>query len=91
MIHLVIGVFITTIFFFLLHYSSKQNLKIQLWQWILTIACLSYIVFVLEVIVSMVSEGTIKGAVVMGVIMGFIAVIWSVLLGRFVFRSSVKS
>jgi hypothetical protein len=33
-------------------------------------------------------EGTPKGAVVMGALMGFVAVVWAVLLKRFVFREA---
>jgi hypothetical protein len=42
---------------------------------------------VVEVIVSFLREGTPKGAVVTGTLLGFLAVVWFALLARFVFKS----
>jgi hypothetical protein len=61
---------------------------VRWWEWGLTFAGLLYAVFVLEVVVSFLREGAPKGAAVMGTLLGFPAVVWWVLLGRFVFGRS---
>jgi len=50
-----------------------------------------YAVFVCKVILSFIEEGMPKGAIVMGSILGFGAVVWAVLLLRFVFSGSRRS
>lgn len=91
MSHLLIGAFIVTCFFLLINFVRKRNLSIKWWQWLLTILGFLYTTFVLEMINSFLAEGTPRAALVMGIIMGFIAVIWGVLMGRFVFARERKS
>jgi hypothetical protein len=45
---------------------------------------------VVEVILSLLREGSGKGAVVMGTLLGLFAVLWGVLLARFVFSRSSR-
>jgi hypothetical protein len=52
---------------------------------------LVYTGFVLEVIISFLEEGAARAALVMGLALGFIAIVWAVLLGRFVFARKPKS
>ena len=85
MSHLLIGAVIVTGFFLLLNKIKKHNIPLTWWQWILTILGFVYATFVFELINSFLSEGAPRAALVMGIITGFIAVIWGVLLGRFVF------
>jgi hypothetical protein len=91
MAHLIIGALLTAILVLLILYARKKHLRINLWQWILTILWLVYTGFVLEVIVSFLEEGAERAALVMGLILGFIAIVWAVLLGRFVFARKTKS
>ena len=77
-------------FLFVLAYARKKSLHITWWQWIITILGFIYATFVLEVIVSFLAEGAGKAALVMGTILGLVAVIWGVMLGRFVFTRRVK-
>jgi len=84
-IHLLIGIFCTSLLFLLIRYSEQKQLKITRWQWILTLAEIAYLLFVLELIAGFIEEGSWKAALVMGSIFGFIAIIGAVLLGRFVF------
>ena len=86
MAELIIGFGAATTFVLLLRMARVRGLKVNKWQWGLTLLGLFYGVFVLEVVVSFFREGTPKGAAVMGTLLGFVAVIWAVLLGRFVFR-----
>lgn len=85
MSHLLIGAVIAAGFFLLLNKIKKHNMRLTWWQWILTILGFLYTTFVLELINSFLSEGAPRAALVMGIITGFIAVLWGVLLGRFVF------
>lgn len=85
MSHLLIGAFIMTGFILLVNLARKQEMRVRWWQWILTVLGFLYATFILEVIVSFLSEGAARAALIMGVITGFIAVVWGVLLGRFVF------
>ncbi len=91
MAHLVIGSLLTAIFILLILRARKKHLRITWWQWVLTLLGLVYAGFVLEVIVSFLEEGAERAALVMGIILGFIAILWAVLLGRFVFASKSKS
>ncbi len=85
MSHLLIGAVIAAGFSFLLNLIRKHNLQLSIWQWILTILGFLYATFVFELINGFLSEGAPRAALVMGIITGFIAVIWGVLLARFVF------
>ncbi len=89
MSHLLIGAVIVTGFFLLLNTIRKHNMFLSWWQWILTILGFLYATFVFELINSFLSEGAPRAALVMGIITGFIAVIWGTLLGRFVFLKKV--
>lgn len=85
MIYLIIGALTAISFILLLNYSRKYNLTVKWWQWMVTVLAFLYTVFVLASIVSFLEEGSPRGALVMGMIMGMIAIIWGVLLARFVF------
>ena len=80
-----IGALGMLLFLFLYNFARKRNLKIKWWQWVLTVLGIFYIIFVLEVIVAFLDEGAPRAALVMGLMLGIIAMIWSVLLGRFIF------
>jgi len=86
MAELIIGGVAATGFILLTRFSQTRALKVAWWQWGLTLLGFLYCVLVLEVVVSFLREGTPKGAAVMGTLMGFVAVVWGVLLGRLVFR-----
>ena len=90
MINIFIGAFMMACFMFVLKYSRKRKLYITWWQWILTILCFIYSLFIIETIGSFLAEGTATAALVMGVILGLIAAVWSILLGRFVFARKAR-
>ncbi len=87
MAELIIGGIATGGFMLLVRSVRSRALAVTWWQWGLTVLGFFYGVFVLEVVVSFLEEGTPKGAAVMGTILGFVAVVWGILLGRFVFRA----
>jgi len=91
MAHLIISSILTALFICLILHARKKQFRVSWWQWILTILGLLYAGFVLEVIVSFLEEGAARAALVMGLALGFIAVVWAVLLGRFVFIRKSKS
>jgi len=82
---IVIGAVVMACVLWLVDYVRKHDLTVNWWQWVLTILGFLYVTFVLEVIHAFLAEGTGKGAFVIGLILAVIAVIWGVLLGRFVF------
>jgi len=91
MAHLIIGSILTAIFILLIFHARKKQFRISWLQWMLTILGLLYTGFVLEVIVSFLEEGAERAALVMGLALGFIAIVWAVLLCRFVFARKSKS
>jgi len=88
MAELFIGAAVGTGFFSLVRYCRSNNLILSWWKWLLTVAGFVYAVFVAEVIVSFLREGSPKAAAVNGAILGFIAAIWAVSLARFAFTKA---
>jgi hypothetical protein len=84
MASLLIGSVATAGFLFLLSYVRDKRLKLVWWGWPVVILGFLYGVFVLEVIAAFVEEGSPRAAVVMGSVLGFVAVVWGVLVARFV-------
>ena len=91
MIHILIGASAAAGFSALVFFSRAKGGKILWWQWLLTLFAFAYTVFVLELVISFLEEGAARGALVMGLVLGFIALIWAVLLGRFVFKTKKVS
>jgi hypothetical protein len=91
MIHLLIGAVTMLGFFVVVNYVRARKLSVAWWKWLLTVGGFLYAVFVLEMVVSFLQEDAPRAALVMGVIMGFLAVVWGVLLLRFVFTKKAKS
>ena len=83
--HLLIGAILMACFLLIVNHSRKKDLHVRWWQWILTSLAFLYAGFVLEVIVGFLEEGAVRGALVMGIILGVIAAICGALLARFVF------
>jgi len=84
MTDLVIGAVAMAGFLLLFNHVRKNKLILSWWQWALVILGFLYAVFVLEVIVSFIEEGSFQAALVTGTILGIVAVVWGVLVGRFV-------
>lgn len=86
-IHLLIGAIAMACFFWLVNYAGKKGLKLAWWHWLLTVLAILYSVFVVELIVGFLGEGAPQAALVMGLITGLVAIIWAVLLRRYVFAA----
>lgn len=85
MIHILIGSITTACLILVIQIARKRNLPMKWWHWILIVLEFLFIIFTLEVIVSFCQEGAVKGAAVMGTILGFLALIGAFLLARIVF------
>lgn len=85
MIHILIGAVTTAALIRIIQSTAKRKLAVKWWQWLLVALEYSYIIFVLEVIAGFIEEDAIKGALVMGTILGFVALIAGFLLARLVF------
>jgi len=85
LIQLLIGALVVAALWILFNYVSKRGIKILWWQWGITALGVLYAAFVVEVIVAFIQEGLLQGALVMGLATGIVAVVWGVLLSRFVF------
>ena len=87
MAELFIGAVVAIGFYLLVQYTITRKIAVKWWQWLVTVLGFLYLVFVLEVIVSFLREGTPKAAMVNGAILGFVAIVWAVMLLRFVFTA----
>lgn len=85
MAELFVGAVVATGFYAVIHYAVGKRLGVKWWQWLFTALGFLYLVFVLEVIVTFLREGSPKAAMVNGAVLGFVAIVWGVLLGRLVF------
>lgn len=85
LVHLAIGTLAAAVLLGLIELARRQRLTVPIWGWILTALGLAYLVFTLEVLVSLLAEGAPQAALVSGLVLGLIAAIWAVLLGRYVF------
>ncbi|MFC2129099.1 hypothetical protein ACFLRR_04435, partial [Bacteroidota bacterium] len=68
-------------------FSRRKKMHINWWQWLITVLGFCYTGFVLKMITSFLHEGSPQASLVMGLIFGFLAIVWGVLLGRFVFKT----
>ena len=90
MVELVMGAVAAVAFLLLVQYTKSNALSVRWWQWGLTVLGFLYTVFVAQVVVAFLREGTPKGAAVTGTILGFVVVLWAVLLARFAFAKGVR-
>jgi hypothetical protein len=90
MVHFFVGVCATAVFWLLVTYVRRNELNVNWWRWAVTVLGVAYAVFVIEVIVAFLAEGEPRAALVMGVLLGIFAVIWAVLLGRFIFNRGAQ-
>ena len=90
-LHLLIGALAMASLFLLMNYARKNKLNLKWWQWLLTSLAVLYAVFVMETIVGFLGEGAPQAALVMGLITGIFAIIWGVLLKRFIFIKTAQA
>ena len=90
MVHFFVGVCATAVLWLLVTYVRRNEMHLNWWRWAVTVLGLAYAVFVTEVIVAFLAEREPRAALVMGVLLGIFAVIWAVLLTRFVFNRAAR-
>ena len=90
MVEIAVGALAVAGFWLVVNFARRHKLSVAWWQWLLTILGFAYAVFILEVIVAFMREDSPRSALVIGLMLGFIAVVWGVLLGRFVFARAAK-
>lgn len=83
--HLLIGAVAMLLIVWAINFTHKNDLLVKWWHWVLTVLGILYTVFVLELIVGFFAEGAPQAALIMGLVTGIFAIIWGVLLRRFVF------
>lgn len=88
MADLIIGSVAMAGFLTFVNYVRESKLMLSWWHWTLIVLGFLYAVFVLEVIVSFLEEGSVQAALVIGTLLGFGAIVWGVLVGRFVVARS---
>ena len=88
LVHFLIGALAMGCIAFLIDYTRKNEIALKWWGWLVTVLGVLYAAFVLEVIVGFLGEGAPRAALVMGLVTGIVAVIWGVLLNRFVFKKA---
>lgn len=76
---------VTTLF--LVDHVKRHELRLRWWHWVATALGLAYSLAVVDIFRSFVAEGALRGAIVVGMLTGLVAVVWGVLLWRFVFGS----
>lgn len=85
LVQLLIGAAAVGAAWLLVEYFRRSGYQPHWWGWLLTIVGLLYSIFVLEVIVGFLGEGEPQAALVMGMLTGIAAVIYWVVMKRFVF------
>ena len=81
---IIIGMLVALAAVLIVLYVRKNGLKLRIGGWALVAFTLLYSLFVLELIISFIKEGTNQAALVMGGVFGFFAIIIWVLLIRFI-------
>ena len=70
----------------IINFNQKKAWNLKWWEWFLLTGGVIYSVFVLEVIVGFLGEEALQAALVNGGITGIIAIIFWVLMARFVLK-----
>lgn len=89
LLHLLTGVFCTSLVFSIVLYASSRNKRFTVFNWVLIMAVILYLAFIIEMIAGFIEEGAPQAALVMGSIFGSVAVIGAVLVSRLIiFKNS---
>ena len=85
MVSLVIGALAMGCVWGIAETKRRRQIELRWWGWALTVGAVLYGIFVLELIAGFVAEGAPRAALVMGTMTSVVAVVWAVLLRRYVF------
>jgi uncharacterized membrane protein len=87
MINLIVGACAAAVMFFGINHARCNALSVSWWKWLLTVLAVIYAVFVVLLGIGFLQEGATQAALVMSLILGIPAVVFAVLLVRFVFSA----
>ncbi len=91
MFGILIGILVSIGFVIFLNFKKSENISLKWWNWIIVIAWFLYDVFLLKMIESFILENALKAALVMGLFFGFIALIWAILVFRFMLKPKIQT
>lgn len=80
---IIVGMLIIIALVWIIIYVRNKKLRLRNIDWVLISLALLYSLFVIELIISFLKEGASQAALVMGGIFGFIAIIFWVMIKRF--------
>jgi len=90
MISFLIGAVTISGLFLTIEYARRNGIRVSIIQWIVTALAFAYLAFVLQTIASFIQEMAYRAALIMGLFLGFFAIVWFVLIFRFIFRKRSK-
>ena len=90
MIHIIVGMLMMLALGGIILWVQNKKLTIRVSGWILIALAMLFSLFVIELIISFIQEGTSQAVLVMGGIFGFVAIIIWVLIGRFILSNKSK-
>jgi ABC-type transport system involved in cytochrome c biogenesis permease subunit len=86
MIELITGIVVAAGFAYLIILCRDKKIYINWFLWVLIVFEAILFVFWVEVVAAFVQEGSLKGALVNGILVGFLVAVFGVLLYRFIFN-----
>ena len=91
MINLLVGALAMATLLLGVDYARQQKICVGWWQRLLAVLAVIYSTFVVLLVIEFLKEGATQAALIMSLIMGVPAVIFVVLLVRFVFGHTQKT
>ena len=91
MIHLLAGLFFGGLVVWLFFFLGAHRIRLSWWHWILGAILFVYFLFIAELVISFLEEGTVRGALVIGVIFGFLGLVGGLLFWRLIISPQKKS
>lgn len=91
MIHLLVGLFFGGLVVWLVFFLRSNQIRLKWWHWLLGLILFVYFLFIAELIISFLEEEAVRGALVIGVIFGFIGLVGGLLFWRLIISPQKKS
>lgn len=91
LVHLLTGALCATLLFLSIIYLKPVPGKVSITKWLIIVAEIMYLGFVVEMVAGFIDERALQAALVMGSIFGTIAIIGAVIIYRFIFLKSNSS
>jgi ABC-type multidrug transport system permease subunit len=88
MLNLFLGAITVVAFVLLFNYLQKNGIVLKWWGWLLTILGLLFALLTVATILGFIGEGFPMAALVIGGMLTVAAVIWGVVMARFVYKKA---